>query len=203
VEVVEQAGATGSFEGIGGRLAATVMATLNRDMELAAIEELDPRPDHRVLSIGFGAGVGLAELARQLPGGCAVGIDPSKTMVEVAARRNRAAIGRGLVELRRAGAEAIPGPDRAFDGVLAVNSAQLWRPLEAGVDEVARVLRRGGALVTMTHVWAIEKQAPVGRWRQALIEILVARRFGSIRSRTQPFRSGRGLVVTARAVSRS
>jgi SAM-dependent methyltransferase len=193
----------GSFEGRGGRLAATVMATLNRDMERAATDELDVQSHHRVLSIGFGPGVGLAELARRLPGGCAVGIDPSRTMVEVAARRNRAAIRGGRVEVRRAGAEAIPWPAGAFDTVLAVNSIQLWRPLEAGVDEVARVLRPGGGLVTMTHVWAIEKQVPVAQWLEALIELLAARRLGSIRSRTQLFRSGRGLVVTARAPSPS
>jgi ubiquinone/menaquinone biosynthesis C-methylase UbiE len=189
----------GGFEGVGGRLAASVMARVNRDMERAAIDELDPDPDHRVLSIGFGAGVGLAQLAPRLPTGWAAGIDPSATMTRVAAHRNRSSIRRGRVELRRAGAGAIPWPDQSFDGVLAVNCVQLWPSLEAGVDEVARVLRADGAFVTVTHVWALEKRDPVERWLATLAQLLPTRGLGRLQWRTEAFRSGAGLVVTARA----
>jgi len=172
------------------------MAVRNADMERLAVDELAPAPDHRVLSIGFGPGVGIAALARRLPVGLVAGVDPSKAMVDVATRRNRAAVEAGRVELRRAGAEALPWPDGDFDGVVAVNSIQLWS-LDAGIAEVARVLRPGGALVTVTHVWALEKHAALDRWRADAVGSLQARGFGAIAGRTEAFRSGRGLVLRA------
>jgi ubiquinone/menaquinone biosynthesis C-methylase UbiE len=151
-----------AFEGATGRMAAAVMARLNRDMERAAIAELDPGEDDDVLAVGFGPGIGIQELAGRLARGYVAGIDPSPTMVELARRRNRRAVGTGQVALFAASADAIPFPDGAFRGVVAVNSMQLWRPLDASLREVARVLAPAGALVTVTHVWAIEKQAPLG-----------------------------------------
>jgi hypothetical protein len=67
---------------------------------------------------------------RRRPSGGSAGIDPSATTVQVAQRRNRLAVEGGRVVLRQTGAEAIPGPDDAFDGVVAVNSIQFWPPLE-------------------------------------------------------------------------
>jgi ubiquinone/menaquinone biosynthesis C-methylase UbiE len=186
-----------SFEGTAGRVAAAVMARLNRDMERAAIDELDPAPDHSVLAVGFGPGVGLAALGPRLPHGRLAGIDPSATMLELARRRNRVAVESGRLVLTGAGAEAIPWPDASFDGVLAVNSIQLWRPLDVSVSEVARVLRPGATLVTVTHTWAIEKSMPVERWIGIASDLLTASGLHDVTHRTQAFRSGGGLVLRA------
>jgi ubiquinone/menaquinone biosynthesis C-methylase UbiE len=189
--------ATAGFEGAVGRVAASVMARLNRDMERAAVGELDPEPNDDVLAVGFGPGVGVQELVRRLERGCIAGIDPSVTMVEQARRRNRGAVDTGQVVLVEAAADAIPFPDRAFRGVVAVNSMQLWRPLEGSLREVARVLAPGGALVTVTHVWAIEKRAPLDEWLARTTSLLGATGLGHVRHRRGSFRSGAGLVLSA------
>jgi ubiquinone/menaquinone biosynthesis C-methylase UbiE len=191
-----QAGTT-SFEGTAGRMAGAVMARLNRDMEHAAIDVLDPAPDATVLSIGFGPGVGIAELVQRLPGGRLAGIDPSSTMVDQALRRNRGAVDTGQVTLACASAESIPWPDAVFTGVLAVNSIQLWDPIEAGVREVARVLAAGGTLASLTHVWAIEKHAPLVQWVESARELLGACALTDVTHATASFRSGKGLFLRA------
>jgi ubiquinone/menaquinone biosynthesis C-methylase UbiE len=195
----EGATATSSagFEGAAGRVAASVMARLNRDMERAAVAELDPAPDDDVLAVGFGPGVGIQELVPRLEGGCIAGIDPSATMVERARRRNRRAVDTGQVVLAEAAAHAIPFPDGAFRGVLAVNSMQLWRPLEGSLREVARVLSPGGALITLTHLWALEKQAPLDEWLARTTALLGSAGLVDVRHRTGSFRSGAGLVLSA------
>ena len=185
------------FEGAVGRVAASLMARLNRDMERAAVGELDPEPDDDVLAVGCGPGVGIQELVARLERGCVAGIDPSATMVEQARRRNRGAVGTGQVVLVEAAADAIPFPDGAFRGVVAVNSMQLWRPLEGSLREVARVLAPGGALVTVTHVWAIEKHAPLDEWLARTTSLLGSAGLGHVRHRRGPFRSGAGLVLSA------
>jgi hypothetical protein len=74
---------------------------------------------------------------------------------------------------------------------------QLWYPLEASLREVARVLASGGAVVAVTHVWAIEKQAPLPEWLARVTPLLRAAGLGDLRLRTEPFRSGAGVVLSA------
>jgi ubiquinone/menaquinone biosynthesis C-methylase UbiE len=186
-----------SFEGTTGRVAGAVMARMNRDMEHCAIDELDPAPDASVLSIGFGPGVGIAAVARCVPQGRVAGIDPSQTMVDQARRRNRRMVDSGQVTLVRAGAESIPWPDDAFLGVVAVNSIQLWDPLEAGIREVARVLAPGGTLVTVTHAWAVEKRAPLEEWVASATHLLTTSGLVDVTSSTATFRSGKALLLLA------
>lgn len=187
-----------AFEGMAGRVAGSAMARLNRDMEHAAVDELDPAPDDAVLAVGFGPGVGITMLASRLTAGTVGGIDPSKTMVEQATRRNRMAVADGRVRLLAAEAASIPWPDGSFGAVVAVNSIQLWDPLAASVQETARVLTVGGVLVTLTHCWAIEKRAPVDEWVSRMAALLGGAGFAEITSRRRPFRSGDGLVLRAR-----
>jgi ubiquinone/menaquinone biosynthesis C-methylase UbiE len=188
---------TSSFDGTAGRLVGPVMARMNRDMELAAIDELSPAPDASVLAVGFGPGVGVDELTQRLPNGVVGGIDPSTAMVRLARRRNRAAIESGQVTLERSTADSIPYPDGTFTGVLAVNCLQLWDPLDASVREVMRVLTAGGRLVALTHVWAIEKRSPLKQWMAATSGLFQRAGFVDIVHRTAQFRSGQGLVLRA------
>ena len=187
-----------AFEGTAGRVAGAVMARLNRDMERAAVEALGPDTTDAVLSIGFGPGVGLAVLVDRLPEGWAAGVDPSATMVSQARRRNRRAIESGRLVVDEAPAEDLPWPDRSFDGVLAVNSMQLWAPLGQGLREIARVLRPGGALVALTHVWAIEKSGPLLQWVRTTTDVLAGAGFGPVVTRTDRYRSGPGVLMETR-----
>jgi ubiquinone/menaquinone biosynthesis C-methylase UbiE len=191
---------TSGFEGLVGRISGPVMARLNRDMERTAVAELNPSPLDSVLAIGFGPGIGVESLADVLSAGSVAGIDPSAAMNELARRRNRRGIDSGRIVLRNAGAEAIPWPDNTFNGIVAVNSAQLWRPLNTAVGEVARVIRPGGSLVTITHTWAIEKTSPVPEWIERRSSLFAERELSAISSRIQKFRSGCGLILRATAL---
>jgi ubiquinone/menaquinone biosynthesis C-methylase UbiE len=194
---MERLSLTSSFDGTAGRLAGPLMARMNSDMELAAIDELAPAEDASVLAVGFGPGVGVAELTKYLPSGVVGGVDPSAAMVQQARHRNLSAIESGQVALERSTAASIPWPDGTFTGALAVNSVQLWDPLEGSVREVQRVLAPAGRLVTLTHVWAIEKRCPLEQWVSATADLLAAAGFDDIVYRTRPFRSGEGLVLRA------
>jgi len=187
------------FDGFVGRISGSVMARLNRDMERVAVAELNPSPSDSVLAIGFGPGFGIESLADVLPAGLVAGIDPSAAMNELARRRNRRGIDSGPIVLRNAGAKAFPWPDNTLNGIVAVNSAQLWRPLDAAVRGVARVSRPGGSLVTITHAWVIEKTSPVPEWIERMSRLLAERELSAISSRIQKSRSGRGLILRATA----
>ena len=55
------------FDGFVGRISGSVMARLNRDMERAAIADLNPSPNDSVLAIGFGPGIGIESSPRCSP----------------------------------------------------------------------------------------------------------------------------------------
>jgi SAM-dependent methyltransferase len=75
-----------------------------------------------------------------------VGTDISERILQTA----RAAAAPRDVELVRANLEALPFEDASFDVVLCAQVIEHLLDARAGVSELARVLRRGGALVLTT-----------------------------------------------------
>lgn len=182
------------FDGPLGLITARIMARHNLAAEREAIETLAPAPEDSVLAIGFGPGAGVAELAPRVAS--VGGVDPSWAMVTIARRRVRA----GQVRLERGTADRIPWPDNSFDGAIAVNSIMFWRPLDASVAEVARVLRPGAALVTLTHDWAVARQGrTVEGWLADTTAALAAGGFTEVRNWRAKAEDGRSVALTARA----
>lgn len=136
--------AFGRPRGILGRLGGRIMARMNAPCAASLLALLRIGPNDRVLEIGFGSGVGIALAARTAA--AVAGVDPSREMVAQASARNRAAILAGRVELHRASADDLPFGDDDFDIAFAINSMQLWPDKVAGLNEIRRVLKRGGRL---------------------------------------------------------
>lgn len=92
----------------------------------------------RVLDVGCGEGQ-VARLAARLPGArTVVGADPTWAQVVVAAERA------GGPAYTRAGADALPFPDAAFDCVVACLVFEHIEAVDAAIAEVGRVLAPGG-----------------------------------------------------------
>src|SRR5580698_10852189 len=108
--------------GAAGRVTAWEMAhrPSNRQRNRWVVSLLDVRPTDRVLEIGFGPGVAIAELARA-GAGHVYGIDHSEVMLRHASKRNAAAIRAGRVTLVHASADQLPPHLGPFDVILAVN----------------------------------------------------------------------------------
>jgi ubiquinone/menaquinone biosynthesis C-methylase UbiE len=190
---------TGPFEGVTGYFAAKVMARVNRAAEAEAVALLDPAPTDNVLVIGFGPGVGVALLTDRLAGGRVLGVDPSATMLSQATRANRAAVGAGRVALRQARADATGADADAFDGAVAVNTLQLCEPLSATARELARVLKPGARLVSLTHDWALERHGgAVEAWIAEARSTLEAAGFVELRDFRGQAERGRIVALTAR-----
>src|SRR3954463_16552251 len=81
--------AFGHPRGLLGRLGGLIMSRGNAEQERRAVTLAAVRPGDTVLVVGSGPGVGLAEAARLAgPRGRVIGVDPSTTMREMAARRS-------------------------------------------------------------------------------------------------------------------
>lgn len=198
---------TAMFDGVRGRMIAPLMVLMNRSAEREAIDVLEPDVGDRVLGIGIGPGVGVRLLAERsmsdaaadgVASGRVVGVDPSRVQLRAARRRNRRAIDEGRVELVEATADELPFESGIFDGVVAVNSVQLWEPLEGSLAEVARVMRTGARLVALTHDWSIERMlgSSIEEWLATISELGESSGLEAMRSWRARAERGRSVAFT-------
>jgi SAM-dependent methyltransferase len=134
--------------GAAGRVTAWEMAhrPSNRQRNRWVVSLLDVRPADRVLEIGFGPGVAIAELARA-GAGHVYGVDHSGVMLRQASKRNAAAIRAGRVTLVNAPADRLPPVlDGPFDAMLAVNSLGFWPGPAERLAELRQRLTPGGRI---------------------------------------------------------
>lgn len=143
-------GQFGHPRGAAGNVAGWVMAhrPSNRQRNSWVVSLLDVQPTDRVLEIGFGPGLAIAELSRRVgASGHVYGIDHSDVMLRQATRRNAAAIQAGQVTLTLGTVEQLPPAlDGPFDAILAVNSLAFWPAPAERLAELRRRLAPGGRI---------------------------------------------------------
>jgi cyclopropane fatty-acyl-phospholipid synthase-like methyltransferase len=130
----------GDPRGFGGWLAGRFMLyrASNRARARWAVSLLDVQPGDDVLDIGIGPGYSTQLIAQGLRDGRVVGVDRSKTMVDMTARRLRRFLRAGKATLVRTDVRTLPRFDVSFDRVLAINVAQFWGDDLGSVLELLR-----------------------------------------------------------------
>ncbi len=144
--------------GRAGWLAGRVMTFVNKEPNRLAIHALDIQPSDIVLELGFGPGDAVKKMAAAARKGRVLGIDQSAEMLNLAARRNRAAVAEGKVDLRLGSFDTLPWDVGAVDKILAVNVAYFFSQDAREIAEAHRVLKPGGLMAvyvtdrsTMSH----------------------------------------------------
>jgi SAM-dependent methyltransferase len=132
--------------GLLGQIVARVMRRSNAPLNLWMVELLAVEPGDRVLEVGFGPGVALAELLARASSGFVAGVDASELMVRQARARQANAMAAGRLELRQGDAGSLPYDDATFDTVCGTHVIYFWPDAVATVRELRRVLRAGGTL---------------------------------------------------------
>jgi SAM-dependent methyltransferase len=136
--------------------AANARETLEALVELA-----DPRPGERWLEAACGPGVVTRALAPRA--GAVHGVDLTPAMVELA-RREAAALGNATFSV--GDATALDDPDGSYDGALARFTLHHVPVPARLVEEMARVVRPGGAVVLADHL--LDEDPAAAAWSQEL-----------------------------------
>ncbi|MGQ0526026.1 MAG: methyltransferase domain-containing protein [Betaproteobacteria bacterium] len=119
--------------------------------EIAVREEylglLGVKPGEQALDLGCGSGVVTRALAQRVtPGGRAVGLDISATLLGIA-RKLADESGQGdSMEFRQGDCRRLPFPDASFDVVFAATALAHVPEAERALPEMIRVARRGGRI---------------------------------------------------------
>jgi SAM-dependent methyltransferase len=141
-----------------------------------------------VLDLGCGPGYLAAEIAERVGSsgsGSVLGVDPSRSMLAVAARRDGAA----AVQLVVGDGLGLPVTAGTFDAVTATQVYEYVPDMPAALAEVARVLRPGGRLLILdtdwdSLVWHSSDPARMRRvltaWDEHLADPYLPRRLGRL-----------------------
>ncbi len=132
--------------GVLGRLIGAEMAQDHQPENTWTVTLLDVQPNDQVLELGFGPGIAIQALSGRVTTGQIAGIDLSRTMLRVAAKRNAAAVRRGRVALHHGDAAHLPFEENTFDKAFGIHTIYFWRQPIAVLREVWRVLKPGGMI---------------------------------------------------------
>jgi ubiquinone/menaquinone biosynthesis C-methylase UbiE len=146
-----------------------------RHYELVAHDVANYGRARRLLDIGTGPGQLLLALSKTLPEAELVGIDISPAMI-AQAQRNLKTHGRDThIEVKVAGADALPFADGIFDRVVSTGSLHHWNDPVNALSEAHRVLKAGGYALLYDLVRNMPKavcedvRTRFGRFRLALL----------------------------------
>ena len=117
------------------------------------LSHIDLRACDTVLDIGCGGGNMLARMAERVTEGHLTGIDYAATSVEASRTFNAALVDAGRMEILHGSVDALPFVDAHFDAVVTVESFYFWPSPEKSLEEVARVVKKGGTFLLLAEIY--------------------------------------------------
>ena len=142
----DPAALAGYLDAVGSEDAVARWKTLSFDL-------LEAGPGAVVVDVGCGLGDDVRALAlRTAPGGRAIGVNMSASMIDEARRRSAGGTGAGG-EFHVADATSLPLGDGAADGCRCERLLQHVEDPAAVVREMARVVRPGGVVLAAEPDW--------------------------------------------------
>lgn len=150
--------------GIFGRFVASrIFEKGNTELNALMYETLSISKSDHVLEIGFGTGKLIKEIADHLGKGIIEGIDFSKTMVEMAKKKNRTHINNGKVKIHSGDFDEMPFDDNCFDKIFTVNTIYFWKNPNATIFKIYKMLKSGGKIVIGFHDKSEMENMPLNR----------------------------------------
>ncbi|XP_033728649.1 demethylmenaquinone methyltransferase-like isoform X2 [Pecten maximus] len=135
-----------------GRLVKKVgLEKKNGFIEIEAVRLSDIHPDHQVLEIGFGPGIGIEAAYNIIKGGKGkvYGVDFSEEMVLSTTKRLGKGLGNGKVKLINGDVENMSFlQSNTFDRVFHCNCYYFWPDMTKAMNELHRVMKPGAIMVT-------------------------------------------------------
>lgn len=175
-------------KGFFGWLTTKMFESKNRFLEVNAVKLCELKPDHQVLELGFGPGLGLEAAVKEMKDGPGKlwGLDLSPYMIEVAGKRLKDDINSGRVELCLGSVMDLPFEANTFDRVFHCNCFYFWPDIDRGVQEIMRVMKPDSLMVTTINQASINKAIERGVLKYAnpnvplYIEVLKRNGFSNV-----------------------
>lgn len=144
--------------GLTGWVLAKLMARVNWQPNVLAIDALFVRPTDSVVELGFGPGRSLARLANKASKGTVFGFDHAPDMVRLARRKYGSLVASGRLKVDQNAFSSLPFATNAVDRVLLVNVIYFFDAAGRDIAETYRILKPGGRVsIYVTDKRTMEK----------------------------------------------
>ncbi|XP_014788729.1 uncharacterized protein LOC106882529 [Octopus bimaculoides] len=147
-----------------GRFVKRILTEKWRHMELLAVENCQLHPNHNVLEVGFGPGIGLQAAYNIIKNGNGkvVGLDLSPYILEEATKILSEGIVKKQVELHLGNVMEMPFESNSFDRLFHCNTFYFWPDLNKSAQELYRVLKPGCFMVTILNQRYLKYMKTIG-----------------------------------------
>lgn len=115
------------------------------------------------LEIGFGTGILLSAITKNLENGVMEGIDFSKSMFSIATKKNKKAIKEGKVKLTLGDFDKTPFDENSFDKIFTVHTLYFWKNPEATISKIYSLLKPGGKVVIGFKDKSVMEKMPLNK----------------------------------------
>jgi len=123
-------------------------ANIDKLWRRKAMNLLKPKKPQSILDIATGTGDFAIELHKLRPTEI-IGADISEKMLEIGREKIRKKNLENVITLQRADSEKLPFTDNRFDAVTVAFGVRNFENLKAGLQEMFRVLKPGGAVIVL------------------------------------------------------
>jgi ubiquinone/menaquinone biosynthesis C-methylase UbiE len=139
--------------GLVGIWSSNVMIKGNQKNYDKLIKSLDPKPNDKLLEIGYGPGRGIHNIAKAFPACTIHGIDFSPLMYKRAHKHNKSFIEKGNVHLQHGDFLHVATSDKDYDKVFCLNVVYFWNDLHKPFTKVCSLLKKGGSF----HIYMADR----------------------------------------------
>ncbi|GFR69418.1 demethylmenaquinone methyltransferase, partial [Elysia marginata] len=144
----------------------------SRILETNAVKLCKIKPDHKVLEIGFGSGIGLQAAYNVVKDGKGVvyGVDPSLHMVSSVSKKMRKAVRDKKVFLFHSTADQIPLNTDSVQRVFHSDCYYFWPLMRPAMREIFRVMQPGGVMITLMNLQHLQQFQKAGYLKYATVD---------------------------------
>jgi len=150
---------------------ANMMNENNIGMTVNSIENLELNGNERILEIGHGNAGHLDYLLKKAEKLQYEGIDISELMIQEAVRINKSPIANKQAVFTLYDGTIIPFEQESFDAVFTVNTIYFWSDPAAFMNEIARVLKKGGRFALTFAEASFMEQLPFTKFNFTLYNL--------------------------------
>ncbi|XP_039272132.2 putative methyltransferase YdaC [Styela clava] len=135
----------------------------NGNLEKTCFELLESLPEHKVLCVGFNRAIGLEfALSKQQYPGKVFGIDHSELMCKLACEKLRHHIDNDELTILCESVHEMSIPDNSIDRIFHTNCHVFWDDIDKSCEELYRVLKPGGKMVSLARYNRLRLQQKFG-----------------------------------------
>ena len=134
--------------GLFGRLIMSIVFNYgNNGINNFVKENIRITGKEHILEIGFGTGKLIYRIAKLINTGLIVGIDTSKVMTEIAIKRNKRFIQKGVVELLNDDFDVVELKENEYDLIYTINTIYFWKNPKMLLKKIFQILKQNSILV--------------------------------------------------------